>query len=140
MANSDNVVRAGLTPKFKDVDTLLSMLTYVDREPLVLTGTPVDRVTVRYSPPVQEFALERTQVPPYGRCRIRGMESGPSILLVYDGEAVMCGRFWQTNLICDGEMRIRRGSVLFMPADINAEIWAGKEGILYFRGYCGGFL
>lgn len=28
MALSDNVVRAGLTPKFKDVETLCSMLTY----------------------------------------------------------------------------------------------------------------
>ena len=28
MAASDNVVRAGLTPKFKDVTTLVSMLTY----------------------------------------------------------------------------------------------------------------
>lgn len=28
MACSDNVVRAGLTPKFKDIDTLCSMLTY----------------------------------------------------------------------------------------------------------------
>ena len=29
MATSDNVVRAGLTPKLKDIDTLLSMLTYI---------------------------------------------------------------------------------------------------------------
>ena len=28
MASSDNVVRAGFTPKFKDVDTLTDMLTY----------------------------------------------------------------------------------------------------------------
>eukprot|EP00041_Stephanoeca_diplocostata_P013159 m.227536 g.227536 ORF g.227536 m.227536 type:complete len:74 (+) comp19245_c0_seq2:977-1198(+) len=28
MATSDNVVRAGLTPKFKDVDCLCNMLTY----------------------------------------------------------------------------------------------------------------
>jgi mannose-6-phosphate isomerase len=28
MACSDNVVRVGLTPKFKDVDTLTAMLTY----------------------------------------------------------------------------------------------------------------
>lgn len=28
MATSDNVVRAGLTPKFRDVSTLCSMLTY----------------------------------------------------------------------------------------------------------------
>lgn len=28
MATSDNVIRAGLTPKYKDVQTLCSMLTY----------------------------------------------------------------------------------------------------------------
>ena len=28
MATSDNVVRAGLTPKYKDIQTLCSMLTY----------------------------------------------------------------------------------------------------------------
>ena len=28
MANSDNVVRAGLTPKFKDVETLAEILTW----------------------------------------------------------------------------------------------------------------
>jgi len=28
MATSDNVVRAGLTPKLKDSDTLIKMLTY----------------------------------------------------------------------------------------------------------------
>ena len=28
MASSDNVVRAGFTPKFKDVDTLVEMLDY----------------------------------------------------------------------------------------------------------------
>lgn len=28
MSRSDNVVRSGLTPKFKDVETLVTMLTY----------------------------------------------------------------------------------------------------------------
>lgn len=28
MSRSDNVVRSGLTPKFKDVETLVDMLTY----------------------------------------------------------------------------------------------------------------
>ena len=34
----DNVVRAGLTPKPKDKDTLCSMLTYKDGPPTVLKG------------------------------------------------------------------------------------------------------
>ena len=39
MACSDNVVRAGLTPKFKDVDNLVSMLTYSMGGPTINAGT-----------------------------------------------------------------------------------------------------
>lgn len=38
MACSDNVVRAGLTPKFKDVDTLVNMLTFNPQTPQVHAG------------------------------------------------------------------------------------------------------
>lgn len=41
MARSDNVVRAGLTPKYKDVDTLASMLTYNTKPPVILEGNLV---------------------------------------------------------------------------------------------------
>lgn len=41
MARSDNVVRAGLTPKYKDVDTLASMLTYNTMAPVILEGNVV---------------------------------------------------------------------------------------------------
>ena len=40
MACSDNVVRAGLTPKFKDVDNLVNMLTYSQGGPTINAGTP----------------------------------------------------------------------------------------------------
>merc|ERR1712038_333673 len=40
MACSDNVVRAGLTPKFKDVPNLVSMLTYSMGGPSIDVGTP----------------------------------------------------------------------------------------------------
>jgi mannose-6-phosphate isomerase len=35
MAASDNVVRAGFTPKFKDVDTLISMLSIISIESIL---------------------------------------------------------------------------------------------------------
>ena len=38
MATSDNVVRAGLTPKLRDVETLCGMLTYAQERPPVLRG------------------------------------------------------------------------------------------------------
>lgn len=38
MANSDNVVRGGLTPKFKDIETLLQMMTYEMNERIPIKG------------------------------------------------------------------------------------------------------
>lgn len=62
MATSDNVVRAGLTPKFKDVNTLCSMLTYAAGTPQLLAGviahSDTHGSTRVYAPPVEEFQVE----------------------------------------------------------------------------------
>lgn len=63
MANSDNVVRAGLTPKFKDVQTLVDMLTYNEGPPVVMKGVDVDACTKVYQPPAKEFQLSRCVIP-----------------------------------------------------------------------------
>ena len=68
MACSDNVVRAGLTPKFRDKDTLCEMLTYRCRTPQESTfqpgphpqGNPLVSV---YDPPTPEFAVARVAIP-----------------------------------------------------------------------------
>jgi len=59
MACSDNVVRAGLTPKFKDVPNLVEMLTYSMGGPSIDAGTPTygDKRILRYTPPVPEFEV-----------------------------------------------------------------------------------
>lgn len=64
MANSDNVIRAGLTPKLIDVDMLLQTLTYICRtkEQIYLKKEIVDRHAVLYRPPVNEFAVLRISV------------------------------------------------------------------------------
>jgi mannose-6-phosphate isomerase len=61
MATSDNVVRAGLTPKLRDVPTLAAMLRYDQQgAPGVLYGTGSgDKDAVRsYEPGFDEFALD----------------------------------------------------------------------------------
>lgn len=63
MANSDNVVRAGLTPKFKDVSNLINMLTYNDGPPEVMEGERLDECATRYQPPVDEFQLIKYVIP-----------------------------------------------------------------------------
>lgn len=64
MACSDNVVRAGLTPKFKDVETLLNMLNYTAEpaECKIFQPTVVDRFTQIYVPCVPDFAVAKIQV------------------------------------------------------------------------------
>lgn len=60
MANSDNVVRAGLTPKFKDVNTLLKILNY-DNSKSILTPEKIGD-SINYSPPIDEFRIEKIDV------------------------------------------------------------------------------
>jgi len=60
MANSDNVVRAGLTPKFKDVNTLLKILNYDNSTP-VITTKKSNNIT-EYSPPIEEFKIEKIDI------------------------------------------------------------------------------
>ena len=59
MANSDNVVRAGLTSKFVDTQALVNMLTYRDAEPQTMQGeTAQDTGNKVYKVPAPEFQLE----------------------------------------------------------------------------------
>jgi mannose-6-phosphate isomerase len=64
MACSDNVVRAGLTPKYKDVDTLCSMLMY-SCEPSHakrFQGIQEDECTLIFRPPVADFSVAEISV------------------------------------------------------------------------------
>lgn len=64
MACSDNVVRAGLTPKFIDVDTLCEMLIYKGENPSgkIFTTITEDQFTKLYKPPVTDFAVAEIAV------------------------------------------------------------------------------
>lgn len=64
MACSDNVVRAGLTPKFKDVETLCNMLDYNGAPALEKCFKPKveDCFTQLYQPPVPDFAVAKIKV------------------------------------------------------------------------------
>lgn len=64
MACSDNVVRAGLTPKFKDVETLLAMLNYTGSsgKSKIFQPKTVDDHTLLFAPNVEDFAVVKIQV------------------------------------------------------------------------------
>ncbi|RZC35000.1 mannose-6-phosphate isomerase, partial [Asbolus verrucosus] len=80
MACSDNVVRAGLTPKFIDVDTLCSMLIYKGEKAEDKIFKPIieDDHSQIFKPPVPDFAVAQIKTTP---------RSSASILLVISGKA-----------------------------------------------------
>jgi mannose-6-phosphate isomerase len=57
MANSDNVLRGGLTPKHIDVEELLSIVNYKVIEPKVLLANKQVNNWVEYAPPVSDYTL-----------------------------------------------------------------------------------
>lgn len=62
MACSDNTIRAGLTPKFKDIETLCANLTYAMSGPPIFPHKDVAPGIKLYDPPVEEFAVEALEV------------------------------------------------------------------------------
>jgi mannose-6-phosphate isomerase len=85
MANSDNVVRAGLTTKYQDVDTLLSMISYRSYPPVTLRPVADDAAPhlFRYNLEVAEFALSEMR----GAGSYTADTAGrPVLLFCLDGE------------------------------------------------------
>ena len=67
MACSDNVVRAGLTQKYRDKDTLCEMLTYNMRPAVENKFTPQEHPSIPnaliYDPPTPEFTVVKIDIP-----------------------------------------------------------------------------
>ncbi|GJN05938.1 hypothetical protein PR202_ga23617 [Eleusine coracana subsp. coracana] len=126
MATSDNVVRAGLTPKYRDVQTLCSMLTYRQIFPEILRGTPVQPYVRRYTPPFDEFEVDCCLVPP-GEVVVISPVPGPSIFIVMTGEGEA-----QVDSMT-GE-KAKEGVVFFIPAYTEVKLSAcGPEFMQLYR-------
>lgn len=128
MACSDNVVRAGLTSKYKDKETLCSMLTYYMRTPIetVFVAKPhpsLDHVTV-YDPPTPDFTVAKVtcktdiEIPPI---------AGPSIYLIHKGGGTI-----NSNGTVDS---YAKGDVVFIPAGQSVQFKTCTSTVLY-HAYC----
>ena len=107
MANSDNVLRGGLTPKHVDPPELLRVLTFAE-DPipvLVARGQEIERT---YETPAPEFRLSRLELRD-GTPFCADRRDGPEILLCVAGPVV--ARSFQ------GEAReLAQGAAAFVPA------------------------
>jgi mannose-6-phosphate isomerase len=105
MANSDNVLRGGLTAKHIDIGELSAILRFVPFKPEILKPLAVGGDLEAYPSPFGEFSLYRL--------RGRGAEipfplRGPAILLTLEGELVVPGE----------NLRLKPGESAFVAAGV----------------------
>ena len=142
MAASDNVVRAGFTPKFKDVDTLISMLTYSYAPISEQKMEPVDYPyvtlnTVAYSsgseatlydPPIDEFSVVKTDLKKKGAKATFEQIAGPSIFICTTGE----GKISVGSKVED----VKPGYVYFVGATAEVVLESDTEDFTTFKAFC----
>ncbi|MFJ4522783.1 mannose-6-phosphate isomerase, class I [Streptomyces sp. NPDC088810] len=109
MANSDNVLRCGLTPKHVDVPELLRIVRFEPADPGVLRPEASPEGEEVYETPIDEFRLSRYVLPEGGSAHDLTRDT-PQILLCTAGT------------VRAGEHELRPGQSVFVPAGERAEI------------------
>ncbi|KAK1439098.1 hypothetical protein QVD17_04913 [Tagetes erecta] len=125
MAASDNVVRAGLTPKYMDVKTLCSMLTYKQGLPEILKGVPLNQYVRRYTPPFEEFEVDQC-VLDQGTSVVFPAVPGPSVFVVISGEGMMRASSCEDS--------VSEGDAVFAPAGTEVYVSTNSKLQLYRAG------
>jgi len=110
MANSDNVVRVGLTPKFTDVKTLIDILTY-ELHSISVLGEKSDLREIVYETPAHEFQVSRCEIESdQKKVEITGYK--PEILLVTEGQIRI---HWENDSKKDVKI-FKKGQSILIPA------------------------
>lgn len=123
MANSDNVLRGGLTKKHIDVDGLLQVVDFVATDVDVLTSTGADGL-YRYDTPAPEFALWWIE-PISGRLDLPDSASA-RIALVTEGSLTLHGE--------DADLPLACGQAAFLAADEQVSVSGAGQMFLAASG------
>ncbi|KAI1490230.1 mannose-6-phosphate isomerase [Biscogniauxia mediterranea] len=145
MAASDNVVRAGFTPKFKDVQTLVDMLTYnyapIEEQKMAPKEYPyvvLNRAAYSsgseatlYDPPIDEFSVIRSVLKGNGSKATFDPLDGPSVIICTGGKGKIT--------VGPKTEEIKEGYVFFVGA--TAELVLESEGaeddeFTTFKAFC----
>jgi mannose-6-phosphate isomerase len=118
MANSDNVVRAGLTPKFKDVKQLTKILTYDFGKANILKENKMD-IVCNYPVDIDEFQIEKIKIA--NNSLSFSTMNKLEILLSVEGECLV------NNLL------LRKGEASLIPALLDSYKIKSNNNSVIFR-------
>ncbi|MBT2368667.1 mannose-6-phosphate isomerase, class I [Streptomyces sp. ISL-10] len=114
MANSDNVLRCGLTPKHVDVPELLRIVRFQADDPGVLRPEQSPAGEEVYDTPIDEFRLSRFVLAP---------DSAPCDLTAATPQILLC----TAGGVTAGELALAPGESAFVPAGETVRI-TGTDG------------
>lgn len=126
MACSDNVVRAGLTPKFKDISTLIEMLDY---QPLTIqqtkfSGKKISANIIEFDPrnvsSIDDFIVQEIQ----GQTGMINALDQPSLLIIVQGQGTMN----------EAKVQFNPAEVFLIDSNTSIDFQAQKN-LLAYRAY-----
>lgn len=112
MANSDNVVRAGLTEKFKDIKALRDIAFYNTKSIEIIRNGKEDEIFV-YNSPAEEFIITKIELAA-GRALILNTQESFEVLLITEGSIKLTIN--DNNF--EKEYIYKKGNSLLIPANI----------------------
>jgi mannose-6-phosphate isomerase len=119
MANSDNVLRGGLTPKHMDVPELLDLLNFTQGEIDVLRPQRVASGEAVYQTPAEEFVLSVISIEEASPFRSKTNRS-VEIMICTEGQAEI------KDLSDETSTRLTRGTSIIIPAAVDRYQIAGN--------------
>ncbi|HDM75576.1 MAG TPA: hypothetical protein ENG51_03800, partial [Deltaproteobacteria bacterium] len=126
MANSDNVVRVGLTPKYKDAETLLEILTY-NTGPSTVIDNVEKQEKIVYDVPAEEFRVAYYRLEENKSHAMTGRRT-VEIGLVLNGEISIS---WKDGSNMK-EMSFKRGDSFLVPAILKSYEIGAKQSSEFF--------
>mmetsp|Transcript_13733 Transcript_13733/g.32299 ORF Transcript_13733/g.32299 Transcript_13733/m.32299 type:complete len:244 (+) Transcript_13733:251-982(+) len=117
MATSDNVVRGGLTAKYKDIEVLCEMLRYEGGNPPRIQPVETSPGVFLYSDPeLKEFQVTHVKLAANARFRSCFSNMGPTVAFASGGSG---------SVIISGVTQVLQpGVVFFLAAGVDAELHA----------------
>ncbi|MEP4532151.1 MAG: mannose-6-phosphate isomerase, class I [Cyclobacteriaceae bacterium] len=128
MANSDNVLRGGLTPKHVDVPELLKHVVFEETIPNVLGGeTQPDGVERIYKSPAPDFELSKIDIET--QVDYKNVSSTLEVMIVLEGEVTAQAGADQVTLKKGEVLAVTAGTAYQISTSSKAEVYKAKCGM-----------
>jgi mannose-6-phosphate isomerase len=118
MANSDNVLRGGLTNKHIDVDELIKHTRFEAVVPEILEKETISSAIVRF--PVDDFAIEKIELTPKHEKKVT--TTSPEILICTEGNATITSA---------NELNIKKGEAFIVFAENEYSVTTTDKAVLF---------